>query len=124
MGGAPSFSGSTWLHRRVRFFGSRFPYIAMQKSRQDNVAKQHKPELRIKNCGAIATIVANFCRVDFSSPGYGKPKLRRVWPIPITVLDARQFLPYQSRLQTPVGCHGRGLASDAGIEAAARFGVK
>jgi hypothetical protein len=97
----------------------------MQKSRQDNVAKQRKPESRINNCGAIATLVANFCRVDFSSPGYGKPKLRRVWPIPITVLDARTvFAIPVAPSDTLAGRHGRGLASDAGIEAAARFELK
>ena len=79
----------------------------MQKSRQDNVAKQRKPESRINNCGAIATLVANFCRVDFSSPGYGKPKLRRVWPIPIIVLDARTVFAIPVAPSDPVGCHGR-----------------
>jgi hypothetical protein len=27
----------------------------------------------LDNCGAIATFVANFCRVDFNGAGYGKP---------------------------------------------------
>ena len=93
-----------------RDFSARVsPNIAMQKSRQDNVAKQRKPESRINNCGAIATLVANFCRVDFSSPGYGKPKLRRVWPIPIIVLDARTVFAIPVAPSEPVGCYGRSL---------------
>jgi hypothetical protein len=36
----------------------------------------------LMNCGAIATSVANLCRVDFSGSDHGKPLLRRVWLIP------------------------------------------